>query len=205
MSRIYVITMLLLLTSIGFSAPGFAASSDFDIQLAHNSASENAAKAQLVRLLDTYDVRPFTFTYSIIIDETAGPHSHPVLTLNDYFLKDDASALSTFIHEQMHWFQLMFANQIDAAIEDLKIMYPDMPRRGRGGGRNARETFIHLIVGMQELQATASLLGKREARRVIADKTWYRWIYSQILEREPEITTLLQKHNLFLVPLNSAE
>lgn len=174
----------------------FANANNFDIRLAHDTSRERAAKAQLVRLLNTYDVSPFTFTYSIQIDQEAGPHSHPVLTLNDYFINDDASALSTFIHEQFHWFELVLEPQIEAAIKDLQVMYPDMPPGGRGGGRNATETFRHLIVGSQEYHATASLFGRAEARRVIASKTWYRWIYREVLENEAAILAVLQKHGL---------
>lgn len=184
--------------AILYAASAHAAARDFDIRLVHGTAAEQAAQAQLVRLLDTYDVSPFTATYSVRIDETAAPHSHPVLTLNDYFLEDDASALSTFLHEQMHWFSLFMGPQIDAAIQDLKTMYPDMPARGRGGGRNARETFLHMIVGAQELAATSSLIGRTEARRVIAGKTWYRWIYQEVLNREDELLTLLRAHELDL-------
>lgn len=191
-------TLLSFLIMLILALPLHAAARDFDIWLVHGTAAEKAAQAQLIRLLDAYDVSPFTATYSVRIDETAAPHSHPVLTLNDYFLKDDASALSTFLHEQMHWFQLMTGPQIDAAIEDLKIMYPDMPARGRGGGRNARETFLHLIVGTQELAATSSLIGRDEARRVIEGKTWYRWIYAEILNNENALLAVLQKHDLNL-------
>ncbi|WP_262693902.1 hypothetical protein [Kordiimonas aquimaris] len=193
----------LLLIVFSGTHPSFAAARDFDIRLAHDTARERAAAAQLRRLLDTYNVRPFTFTYSVYIDQEDAPHSHPILTLNDYFINDDASALSTFIHEQFHWFGLVLEPQINAAIQDLKQMYPDMPEKGRGGGQNARETFVHLIVGSQEYQATASLLGPKEARRVIAGKTWYRWIYREVLENEVQLLEVLKKHNLHFETDNS--
>lgn len=173
-----------------------AGSSDFDIRLARGSEREQAAASQLRRLLDTYDVSPYVVTYSVMIDEYAAPHSHPVLTLNAVYLEDDASALSIFLHEQMHWFELLFGAQLDAALEDLKILYPDMPENGRGGGRNAQETFNHLIVGSQEFRATASLFGREEAKRVIEGKTWYRWIYREVIENEAAILAILKKHSL---------
>lgn len=181
-----------------FSATSYANSANFDIRLAHGTAREQAAERQLRRLLDAYNVRPFTFTYSVRIDQEDAPHSHPILTLNDYFINDDASALSTFIHEQLHWFGLILEPQINAAIKDLELMYPDMPARGRGGGRNAIETFTHLIVGSQEYHATASLFGQEEAQRVISSKTWYRWIYREVIENEEALLAILQKHDLIL-------
>lgn len=189
------LSLFFLLTG-AFSLATLADAADFDIRLAHGTEREKLAAAQLRRLLDAHDIRPFTFTYSVQIDQEAGPRSHPVLTLNDFFINDDASALSTFIHEQFHWYGLFFEDQVNAAIVDLEKLYPDMPRGGRGGGHNARETFVHLIVGSQEYHAMASLFGKDEARRVIASKTWYSWIYGEVLENETAILTILQKHNL---------
>ena len=188
--------LLLFVILFGSTLPTQATSSDFDIRLAHGTAREKLAQQQLERLLNTHDVSPYIFTYSVRIDQEDAPHSHPILTLNDYFINDDASALSTFIHEQFHWFGLILKPNINAAIEDLKLMYPDMPDNGRGGGRNAHDTFVHLIVGSQEYQATASLFGTEEARRVIAGKTWYRWIYGEVLEREAQLLEVLKKHNL---------
>src|SRR5262249_41281436 len=65
---------------------------------------EAQTKEQLLRLLKTYDVSRWIFTKSIVIDERAIPHSHPVLTLHARHLQDDELLLSTFVHEQFHWF-----------------------------------------------------------------------------------------------------
>ncbi len=181
------------------SLSAFASSSDFDIRLANNSPREKAAEKQLKRLLDTYDVSPFVFTYSIKIDQDDAPHSHPILTLNDYFIEDDASALSTFIHEQLHWFGIAFEPQVNAAIKDLKTLYPKVPSGRRGGARDDYSTYVHLVVGLQEYYASASLFGKDEARRVLLGKTWYTWIYREVVENEEELAKLLRKHDLLFM------
>ncbi len=192
LSRLYWVSILLFI----ISSIATASSSDFDIRLAHGSPNEKKAEKQLKRLLDTYDVSPYTFTYSIRIDQNDAPHSHPILTLNDYFLDDDASALSTFIHEQYHWLAIAFEQETNAAIEDLKLLYPQIPNSRNGGARSEYSTYAHLIVGLQEYHATASLFGKDEAKRVLSSKTWYTWIYKKVIEDEKKLIPILERHGL---------
>ena len=175
-----------------------ASSSDFDIRLARGSEREQAAAKQLRRLLDTYDISPFTFTYSVVIREGDVPHSHPRLTINTIHLEDDASALSVFIHEQFHWLGSAMEAATDAAIEDLQAIYPRVPNYRGGGARDDYSTYVHLIVGLQEYRATASLFGEVEAKRVIARKPHYRWIYRQVIENEAAIAAIVAKHSLTL-------
>lgn len=178
------------------SSAAIAGSSDFDIRLGRGSEREQLAANQLRRLLDTHDVSRYIFTYSVTVREGDVPHSHPRLTINTLHLKDDASALSVFIHEQFHWFGLAYEAEVNAAIKDLKLLYPTVPNSRGGGAGDARSTYIHLIVGLQEYHATASLFGKAEATRVIARKPHYRWIYGQVLENEAAIAEILAKHSL---------
>jgi len=178
------------------SNAALAGSSDFDIRLGRGSEREQLAAQQLRRLLDTHDVSRYIFTYSVTVREGDVPHSHPRLTINTLHLKDDASALSVFIHEQFHWFGLAYEAEVNAAIKDLKVLYPTVPNSRGGGAGDARSTYIHLIVGLQEYHATASLFGPAEARRVISRKPHYRWIYKQVLENEAALQAIIQKHNL---------
>ena len=182
--------------SLLISTAAQAGSSDFDIRLARGSEREQAAANQLQRLIDTYDVSNFTFTYSVVIREGDVPHSHPLLTINTLHLADDASALSVFLHEQFHWQGAAYAAEVNAAVEDLKTLYPDAPK----SGGDSRNTYVHLIVGLQEYRATASLFGRAEAQRVIARKPHYRWIYRQVVENEAAIATIVQKHSLDINP-----
>ena len=185
-----------IILSLAISTFTSAGSSDFDIRLGRGSQREQLAANQLRRLLDTYDVSRFTFTYSVVIREGDVPHSHPRLTINTLHLKDDASALSVFLHEQFHWQGTAYSAEVNAAVEDLKALYPSVPGSRGGGAGDARSTYIHLLVGLQEYHATASLFGKAEATRVIARKPHYRWIYRQVLENEAAITTIVEKHSL---------
>lgn len=193
---------LLALLSFLLSGAAFAGAADFDIRLKNNTADERAAKAQLERLLNTHDVSPYVFTYSVMIDRYDAPHSHPVLTVNTVFNEDDASALSTFLHEQFHWFGTFMEPQMAAALEELKSLYPTVPTGPAGGARDDYSTYVHLIVGVQELHATASVFGMQEARRVLAAKRHYRWINKQVLENTDALAAIVQRHGLFLSVAN---
>lgn len=74
------------------------------IELITTDERSVATKVQLERLLDSYDLSPWLYTRSVAIDADAIPHSHPVLTLHTRHLDDDRLLLSTFVHEQLHWF-----------------------------------------------------------------------------------------------------
>ncbi len=180
-----------------YMAPSvYAGAADFSIRLGHNSARERAAEQQLRTILDTYDVSNYSFTYSIRINEGDVPHSHPVLTLNTVHLGDDANALSTFIHEQLHWYSLIMSEETEAAIKALRVIYPRVPV-GRGqGATDEYSTYAHLIVGLQEYDALASYVGRDEAKRVMLSKPHYKWIYKQVLGKTEMLRTLLARHQL---------
>lgn len=187
-----------IILTVLLSLPSLSSSTDFDIRLRNNNQREHQAAEQLRRLLDTHDVSPFIFTYSVMIDEFDAPHSHPVLTINAVYLDDDNSALSIFLHEQMHWFETVLETQINAAIEDLKTLYPRVPAPWAGGARDDHSTYVHLIVGMQEFDAMSKLVGRAEAERVFRRKPNYRWVYRQVLENREALQQIVYKHNLGL-------
>src|SRR5262252_392202 len=92
-----------------------SAQDKLDISLKSGSPAETQTREQLQRLLKTYDLSKWIFTKSILIDEKSIPHSHPVLTLHTRHLKDDDELLSTYLHEQLHWFLVRHSEQTKAA------------------------------------------------------------------------------------------
>jgi hypothetical protein len=98
-----------------------------DISLAHGSNAELQTKEQLQRLLKSYDLSKWIFTTSIMIDEKATPHSHPALTLHTRHLKDDELLLSTFVHEQAHWFVVQKDKDLEAAMKELRAIFLKIP------------------------------------------------------------------------------
>lgn len=98
-----------------------------DVTLAHGTEVEAQTRDQLQRLLKTYDLSSWTWTRKVLIDQDAIPHSHPVLTLHVRQLKDDLALLSTFVHEEYHWYEAAHPQETAAAIAELKTAYPHVP------------------------------------------------------------------------------
>lgn len=172
-----------------------------EIALKHNDDRERRTKQQLRRFLATYDLSRWLFTTKVVIDSDPNviPHSHPVLTLNTRHLKDDDLLLSTFVHEQLHWFFTQKSKETEEAVKELKTSFPKVPVGFPEGARNEESTYLHILVCYLEHQANKELLGELKARQVI--EFWkldhYTWIYKTVSEQERTIGAILRKHNLF--------
>lgn len=168
------------------------------ISLAHGSKDEIQTKEQLQRLLKTYDLSKWIFTRSIIIDEQSIPHSHPTLTLHTRHLKDDDLLLSTFVHEQLHWFIGQKDKDTEEAIKELRVLFPKIPIGFPEGSDDERGNYAHLLVIYLEYRADRELLGELKARQVM--EFWsadhYTWIYKKVLERPRDIGNIAFKHKL---------
>ena len=176
---------------------------DLKITMANSTPSEKAVKANLERLLKAYDVSKWIATNSIIIDEkTAIPHSHPVLTLNTRHIKDDELLLSTFVHENMHWFVIREDGKIEAAVKEFKTMFPKVPTAGPEGSNGEESTYNHIAVCYLEYRAMRELLGELKAKQIM--EFWstdhYTWIYKTVLERPRDIGQIMFKYNLVPQP-----
>lgn len=123
--------LILAMLAVGASVQSYSqltSSADaISIALKNNTERERATKAQLERLLAGYDLSRYTFTHSVLIDEHSIPHSHPVLTLHTRHLKQDDELLSTYVHEQLHWYLDEHLEQTHAAEGDLRKIYPNVP------------------------------------------------------------------------------
>jgi hypothetical protein len=193
MKRIICLTLIsLCLSSAAFGQGGI------DIALKKGTKGEQQTKGQLQRLIKTYDLTGWTFTRSIIIEEGAIPHSHPVLTLSARHVKDDELLLSTFVHEQAHWFLTQNNKATEDAKKELRVMFPRAPVSFPEGASDEESTYLHLIVIYLEYRADRELLGELKARQVM--DFWatdhYTWIYKTVLEHTREIGNLALKHKL---------
>ena len=171
-----------------------------EITLKQGSKAEAQTKEQLQRLLGSYDVSQWIFTRSITIDEKAFPYSHPILTLHTRHLRDDELLLSTFVHEQLHWFFAQKDQETEDAIKDLHGLFATVPTHLPEGGNDERSTYLHLMVCDLEYLADQQLLGELKARQVM--DFWatdhYTWVYKTVLERRREIENIMSKHKLSL-------
>jgi len=174
------------------------AQTNLEIALKRGSKGEEETKDQLQRLIKTYDLAKWTFTNSILIDEEAIPHSHPILTLSTRHVKDDELLLSTFVHEQAHWFLTQNQKATEDAKKELRAMFPKVPIKPPEGASDEESTYLHLIVIYLEYRADRELMGELKARQVM--EFWatdhYTWIYKTVLERPRDIGNIAFKHKL---------
>jgi hypothetical protein len=171
---------------------------NLEITLKQNTADEARTRDQLRRLLATYDVSPWIYTTSIVIDERAIPFSHPVLTLNTRHAKDDDLLLSTFVHEQLHWFLAGRRDATELAIADLRKLFPTVPAGGTAGARDEYSTYLHLLVCYLEQQADFRVLGELRTKQVM--DFWatdhYTWVYQMVIGRSKEIGQIMRERKL---------
>lgn len=175
------------------------ATPDIEITLAHGTQAEAETREQLQRLLKTYDLSDWVWTRKLLIDKDAIPHSHPVLTLHTRHLKDDLALLSTFVHEEYHWYETAHPMETFSAIAEFKSLYPNVPVGGQDGASDEESSYLHIIVCYGEYQEMKALVGPDRAHEIMA--FWatdhYRAIYKLVLDHEAEIGSVLQRHRLF--------
>lgn len=182
--------ILLTLTSRAFAADSVS------IKLAHNSPREMQTAQALRQILASYDLHKYIFTREVIIEERAMNHAFPVLTLNVRFADSRDELLSSFVHEQLHWYLREHDFQQKAAIAELREMYPTAPVGLPEGAENAYSTYGHLVDCYLEIQADRELIGTKRTDEVIKNKPWYTWIYKTILSQEGRISAVVQEHGL---------
>lgn len=174
------------------------AAQSITINLAHGSENEQQTKVELQKLMTAYNLTKYTFTNTVIIDERAIPHSHPVLTLHTRHLNSDDQLLSTYVHEQLHWYLDAHKSQTGAAEDDLREMYPKVPVGYPDGANDEESTYLHLIDCYLEMEADRDLMGRDRALAVM--NFWagdhYRWVYKTVMKDESTIAAVIDKEHL---------
>lgn len=189
--------VLLFVVALAISQAAFG-QANLEIALKQGTPDEARTRDQLRRLLATYDVSPWIYTNRIVIDERAVPFSHPVLTLHTRHAKDDELLLSTFVHEQFHWFLAERREATEQAIADLRKLFPTVPVGGTAGARDEYSTYLHLLVCYLEQQADLRVLGELRTKQVM--DFWatdhYTWVYQTVISRSREIGQIIRERKL---------
>jgi hypothetical protein len=177
-----------------------------EIALAHGSEAEKATKEQLERIVAGYGASSWFFTRKIASDERALPHSHPVLTLHTRHANDDELLLSTFIHEQLHWYLAGNKSRAEAAVRALRSIYPEIPIGFPLGSSDSESNYYHLLVIFLEYRANRALLGELRARQVMEfwARDHYTWLYSTVMEQEQQIGRIVREYGLIPKPTSSS-
>jgi len=181
------------------SSAALAATPTLKIKLKHNTQREQQTKEEVERLAARYDLKKFTLTRDIMIEQGAMAHSHPVLTMNCRFLRDDDLLLSQYLHEQGHWVLLQrHRHDMPRLLRDLKGLLPGLPTAYPQGGFDEQGTYVHVAVNLLEWQALEEVIGPERARRVMEWKRGdhYTAIYSAVLENREQLERVLQKYDI---------
>jgi hypothetical protein len=159
-------------------------------------------KQNMFHLAQVYDLSGFLYSKNIFVESMVTPRSHPVLTLNTRYAERPHKILSSWLHEEFHWWMDQNPKKTKLAINELKISFPNSPN---GIELNADSTFLHLIVCYLELKALSFYLGEKEARLIIEEMMnkdkLYPWIYYQVLYKDLAIKQVIKKYKLLPAPL----
>jgi catechol 2,3-dioxygenase-like lactoylglutathione lyase family enzyme len=153
------------------------------IDLINDSATERTTRDQLVELFERHDLSPFEFTEVVRIEDGAVPHSHPVLTLSTRS-PNESALLSTYLHEQLHWFSSGCASPDGEA--ELFRRYPD----------EEIGTYIHLHVCWLELDALARYMPRDEVQRFLLSKPYYQDIYRRVVDDDAALGEMYRRYGM---------
>jgi len=180
---------------VAFISPAFA-KKEISIRTAHHDSREEQTADQLKKLIGSYDLTKYTFTRDVTIDRGAMNHAFPELTLNARFANVPDDLLSSYIHEQLHWYLRDHDMQQKAAINELRQMYPNAPVGLPQGADTAYSTYGHLVDCYLEIEADRQLIGPERTLATIRNKGHYTWIYETILRDEARIAAVVDEHHL---------
>jgi hypothetical protein len=189
-----VILLALAIGTLG-NAPGGGAAA-IRIDLTHDTDNERQTRSLLEQLLSSYDLTKYTFTNRIVIEERAINHAFPTLTLNVRFRNSGDELLSSYIHEQYHWYLRNSGRDQQDAIAELRRMYPGAPVGGTEGADSAVSTYGHLVDCYLEILADRKLIGPERTTAVIDNKGHYTWIYKTVVQDESRIAAVVRRHHL---------
>jgi hypothetical protein len=168
------------------------------IVLASGSPIEQRKKAQIERLAAAYDLKKFTLTKEIRIEQGAVPHSMPVLTLNGAFPANDDRALSQYVHEQGHWLLLRHQHDLRELFRTLTDAFPGIPTKEPDGAAGVQDSYYHLAVLMLEWEALEELVGSERAKAVMTFKQTdhYTALYALVLEKRDRIEGIIRRYGI---------
>jgi hypothetical protein len=187
--------VLICALSLSLAVPAFAREG-ISIRTAHHGPREEQTAEQLKKLIGTYDLSKYTFTREVVIDRGAMNHAFPELTLNARWADAPDDLLSSYIHEQLHWYLREHDAQQKSAIDELRRMYPNAPVGLPEGAESAYSTYGHLVDCYLEIEADRQLIGPDRTTTAVKNKGHYTWIYETIFRDESRIAAVVDEHGL---------
>jgi len=178
-----------------------------DIDLDHARREAERVRDLLSALRRRHDLSRFEYTNVVRIVPGGDTFSHPMLTLGNRFAENEDTLLSTYLHEQMHWYLWHLGtperDPVAPFFDELVRRYPEAPTELPDGARNYESTYLHLVINWLEIAATSEFIGRRRACAIAEVQRTYRWIYRTVLKDWDMLGELFERHGL--VPIRSAQ
>jgi hypothetical protein len=176
------------------------------VDLSHARREGKRVHALLMALRRRYDVSRYEYTKVVRIVPGSDTFSSPILTLGNRFAGSEDLLLSTYLHEQMHWYLWHLDtprhDPVAPFFDELVRRYPMAPTELPDGARDYEATYVHLVVNWLEIAATAEFIGRQRAFAVAGAQRSYRWIYRTVLKDWDALGELYERHGL--VPIRTA-
>lgn len=152
-------------------------------------------KQNLQQLEQVYDLSPFIYTRNVQISSDVKSPPTPGLTLTTRFAENPRKLLAAWLHEEFYWWAEQNKAKFAPALKELQNIYP----------RASGHAHLLLIICNLEFKALSYYLGDKEAKKTINDlmknDRLFPWTYYQVLNRNADITKLMNKYDLIPAPL----
>ena len=177
-----------------------------DLDLEHARREAERVRGMLEALRRRHDLSRYEYTRLVRIVPGGDTFSHPMLTLGNRFAETEDLLLSTYLHEQMHWYLWHLGtpdvDPVAPFFDELVRRYPEAPTELPDGARSYEATYLHIVVNWLEVAATSEFIGRTRACAVAETQRTYRWIYRTVLQDWDSLAELFERHGV--VPIRSA-
>jgi hypothetical protein len=178
---------------------------DIDVQHAHREAER--VRDMLAALRRRHDLTRYEYTSVVRIAPGSITFAHPVLTLGNRFADTEDMLLSTYLHEQMHWYLWLLGtpdrDMVAPFYDELVRRYPQAPIAVPEGAHGYDATYTHLVVNWLEIAAASEFIGRERAVAVAQDARSYRWIYRTVLKNWDALGALFEQNGI--APIRPAD
>ena len=135
-----------------------------DIDLDHARREGERVRDLLAALRRRHDLARYEYTTLVRIVPGGDTFAQPILTLSNRFAESEDTLLSTYLHEQMHWYLWYLGtperDMVAPFMDELVRRYPQAPTEPPDGARGYDATYLHLVVNWLEIAATSEFVGR---------------------------------------------
>jgi hypothetical protein len=177
-----------------------------DLDLEHARREGERVRDLLAALRRRHDLARYEYTRTVRIVPGGDTFAQPILTLSNRFADSEDALLSTYLHEQMHWYLWYLGtpdrDMVAPFMDELVRRYPEAPTEPPDGARGYDATYLHLVVNWLEISTTSEFIGRERAFAVARAQRSYRWIYRTVVRDWDMLGELYERYDI--VPIRHA-